>query len=151
MRYRKHEKDIKAFEFMKAGNSFYEYQSLNKHCISHRTLRNHIAASTSALAEGVLLVKPLVEYLSSNGYSYVVSLSEDASSIVPRPTYDPTTDSLSGLVPPFDKNGMPEMHHFEMTSATKMAETLKKYPKGTLTYMILAFITRVLITTLIRQ
>lgn len=138
MRYRRYEKDIKAFEFMKAGNSFHEYQSLNKHCIHQRTLRNHITKSTIDITEGVLLVKPLAEYLSSNGYCYVVSLSEDASSLVPRPTYDPTTDNLSGLVPPFDENGMPEMHHFTMTSATKMADVLKTYPIGNLIYMILA-------------
>lgn len=138
MRYSELELDIAAYDFMTAGNSSYKFKRANMRLPCVNTIKRHIARHTSETQEGVLMIQPLKKYLKGLGYPMVVALSEDGTTVSPNPEYDPRTDSIRGLVPPFDDNGMPKQNHFLASSVKKMISDLETYPVGEYLYAILA-------------
>lgn len=90
------------------------------------------------IVEGELRCKQLEEYLDEIKSPKYIFLSEDASGIVKKITYDAFSNQLVGLVLTFNEsNGIPKMFTFE----AKSAEDIEKYLKldqSTLVYIIVA-------------
>lgn len=88
--------------------------------------------------EGQLRSKELFQYLENIKSPKHVFLSEDASGVIKRVTYDVHSNQLIGLVLPFnDINGMPKTFSFKATNATDIEKYLK-LPQATLVYIIAA-------------
>lgn len=80
----------------------------------------------------------LKAYLEKIKCSNDIFLSEDASGIVQKITYDVHSDQLVGLVLPLnDSNGMPIMFSF-LAKNREDIERYLKLPQSTLVYIILA-------------
>jgi hypothetical protein len=60
----------------------------------------------------------------------IVATSEDATRIVSRVEFDPTTNQLVGLVAPLNDNGLPIKHHFPAEKASAIVEYFKRFPKA---------------------
>lgn len=118
--------------------SAYRFQQANMHLPSLKSVRRHIAAHTNETQEGILMINPLLNYLNANNFPNVVALSEDGTAISPNPEYSPRTDSVRGLVAPFNSNGMPKHDLFNACSAGKMIADLEKYPVGEYIYVVMA-------------
>lgn len=57
--------------------------------------------------EGELRCKELAKFLDDHNTKKVVWLSEDATALMPKIKYDPTTDQIVGILLPTNKNGLP--------------------------------------------
>lgn len=90
------------------------------------------------IVEGELRVKQLFNYLDALGLPKKVWLSEDATGIVQRVEYDPTTNQLVGLVPSIDGNtGMPKLSTYSVRNAGDIEKHLKNRPSS-LVYIVMA-------------
>lgn len=138
MRYTEVELDIAAYEYMTAGKSHYQFMRANMILPSIKTVKRHINKHTTDTQEANLMIKPLIEYLKAHDYPFVVALSEDGTTLSPNPEYDPRTDSVRGLVAPFNDFGVPRQEMFKATSAVKMINDLEQYPIGEYLYVIMA-------------
>lgn len=137
-RYTDIEKDIMAFEYLTAGNSYYEYTSMNMATMSKKTIHRHVRKYTLDIFEGCLDIAGLKKYLEDNDYPLVVALCEDATRITAATEYDYVTDSIRGLVAPFDSDGLPKQHLFKASTPQKMMEDVKSYAFGNYAYIQLA-------------
>lgn len=101
-------------------------------------LVRYIQNDKERIIEGELRCKQLNTYLENIKSPKYVFLSEDASGIVQKVTYDVFSNQLVGLVLPFNtSNGIPKMFSFE----AKSAEDIQKYLKlsqSSLVYIIVA-------------
>lgn len=57
--------------------------------------------------EGELRCKELLEYLNKMGVEKKVWLSEDATAITPKLTYDSKANQIVGLLLPLNRDGLP--------------------------------------------
>lgn len=89
------------------------------------------------LIEGKLRCEELKQHLIDNKSDMSVFLSEDASGIVRRVTYDSKTKQLVGLVLPLKENGMPKTMNFTPTTAQEI-ENFMKLAQSTLVYIVVA-------------
>lgn len=67
-----------------------------------------------------------------------VWLSEDATKIVNKIQYDPTTDQIIGLVLPIDSTGMSIPFSFLANNVSKMQHSLLNYPKADNVYTVMS-------------
>lgn len=70
--------------------------------------------------EGEVRANALHKYLTKINSPLCVWLSEDASGIVPKIEYDPSTNQLIGFVQPMDDNGMPVAFTFLARTAEEI-------------------------------
>lgn len=138
MRYTDFELDVAAYDFMTAGSSSYQYKRRNMSMPCIKTVKKHISSHTEDTREGVLMIDPLVKYLTAHGYPMKVVLSEDGTPVSPNPEYDPRSDSIRGLVAPLNEKGMPMEHMFEASSVVKIMEDLDTYTVGEYLYTVFA-------------
>lgn len=90
------------------------------------------------MPEGTLRCNELKAHLIENHMSDVpVFLSEDASGIVKRVSYDPKTNQLIGIVLPLKENGMPKTLCFKPQSALEIEEFMK-LEQSHLVYIVVA-------------
>lgn len=137
-RYTETEKDIMAFEYLTAGNSFFEYTASNTTTMCKKTLQRHIRKYTTDIVEGVLDIAGLKKYLEDNGYPLAVALCEDGTRITAATEYDCVQDSIRGLVAPFNVHGLPVQDVFVAATPHKMMEDLKNYSLGNYGYVQIA-------------
>lgn len=90
------------------------------------------------LVEGQVRAKELAEYLDNLKATKVIWLSEDATAIVSKVVYDPSTNQMVGIVLPIDKStGCPISFSYLAVDA----ETIKQYllkDKSNLLYLVMA-------------
>ncbi|XP_058826771.1 uncharacterized protein LOC131686793 [Topomyia yanbarensis] len=137
-RYSEFELDTAAYLFLTSGMSAYKFKRANMHLPSLKSVQRHIATHTNETQEGVLMINPLLKYLDANNFPRVVALSEDGTAISPNPEYSPRTDSVRGLVAPYNSQGMPILDFFKARSAEKMIVDLEKNPVGEYVYIVMA-------------
>lgn len=90
------------------------------------------------MIEGKLRCEELRAYLEKTQCPRCVVLSEDASGLVQRVSYDVHSNLLVGLVLPFNStNGMPKLFAFEAKSAEEIEKFLKM-DQSTLVYIVVA-------------
>ncbi|XP_065077882.1 uncharacterized protein LOC135701105 [Ochlerotatus camptorhynchus] len=138
VRYFEYEHDVAAYLLLTSGISAYKFQRANMHLPNRKSVQRHISRHTHDTREGVLMINPLVKYLNANKCPKVVALSEDGTSRSPNSEYSPRTDSVRGLVAPFNSKGMPILDHFKASTAEKMINDLKNYPVGEYLYIVMA-------------
>lgn len=97
----------------------------------------HVHTKKSVIIEGKLRCQELREHLVKHNSDMAVYLSEDASGMISRITYDPKTNQMVGLVLPFDENGMPKTMSFTPDSAQEI-EDFMKLEQSTLVYIMIA-------------
>lgn len=98
-------------------------------CINH---------NKNQIVEGQLRAKELADYLDRLKTTKHVWLSEDATAIIQKVTYDPTTNQMIGLVLPRDKiTGCPKPFTFLATDAAAIKQHLMQ-EKSTVLYLIMA-------------
>lgn len=90
------------------------------------------------MIEGELRCQELNEYLDGLKLEKYVWLSEDASSIVPKIEFDPTTNQMVGLVLPTNQStGMPTAFTFLARNADEIQINMQKKQSSSV-YMVLA-------------
>lgn len=150
--------DFAIYIYIMAGKACYEVISANLPMPSFKTIRNntvicikptviltrfvlsvfHIQRDKDRIVEGELRSEQLAKYLENIKSPKYVFLSEDASGVVQKVTYDVHSNQLVGLVLPFNNlNGMPKMFSFEAKNAEAIEQYLK-LPQSTLVYIIVA-------------
>lgn len=78
------------------------------------------------MIEGELRCKELSAYLEKLGTEKIVWLAEDVTAIDPTVNYDVVSDTLVGLVTPFDKRtGCPPPYHYRAATANEITEHMK--------------------------
>lgn len=137
-RYTDLEKDIMTFEYLTAGNSFFEYTSSNTTTMCKKTVQRHLRKYTTDIIEGALDIAGLKKYLEDNEYPLAVALCEDGTRITAATEYDCVQDSIRGLVAPFDTHGLPMRNVFVASTPHKVMEDLKNYSLGNYGYVQLA-------------
>lgn len=101
-------------------------------------LVKHINSTKKVIVEGELRCKELSSYLDNVNSPRAVWLSEDGSGIVPKVSYDSTTNQLVGLVLPFNsETGIPVPFTYKPKSVRDMEKFLNN-PKSTHLYLIMA-------------
>lgn len=81
----------------------------------------------------------MADYLNKLNAPKQVWLSEDASGVVAKVQYDPTTNQLVGLVLPMDDNkGMPISFSFTPQSMSDIEKLIQENSKSTHVYIVLA-------------
>lgn len=98
---------------------------------------NHIHLDKKVLIEGEFRCNELKDHLEKYNCGMSVFLSEDASGIVKRVTYDPKTNQIVGLVLPFNEDGMPKTMSF-MPSTAEDIENFMKISESSLVYIMVA-------------
>lgn len=92
------------------------------------TVNRFIADKGPQIVEGEMRTNELLQYLQSRNLPLQISLSEDATRITPKISYDPKTNQLAGFALPLDTNGMPMTSSFP---ARNIREIQKHYTSGT--------------------
>lgn len=97
-----------------------------------------INSNQKRINEGELRCKELAEYLDKLGTDKIVWISEDATAIVSKVSYDIATNQIVGLAMPLDKKtGCPLTGSFLARTADEIIENMKKN-KSTSVYVIMA-------------
>lgn len=97
----------------------------------------YIGEKKCRINEGELRCSELSRYLDKLKLKNSVWLCEDASRIVAKVEYDPSTNQLIGLVLPFDNDRIPVAFTFMANSAEDI-QNYAKQSKSTHVYIVLA-------------
>lgn len=102
-------KMFSAYIFMIAGRLAYETLNANLPLSmpSTSTVSRFLTDNGPKIIEGKMRTDELLEYLKTRKLPLKVSLSEDATRITAKISYDPSTNQLIGFALPLDNNGMP--------------------------------------------
>lgn len=76
-------------------------------CLKLLIVGRYLQKNSPEIIEGRCRFKELAQYLQDLGLPKSVWLSEDASGIVAKIEYHPSTNQLIGFVLPMDANGIP--------------------------------------------
>ncbi|XP_037035540.1 uncharacterized protein LOC119073834 [Bradysia coprophila] len=119
----RHDNTTKKFAaFIKMISGLLAYETLHANfplsLPSVSTVNRYISDNGPDIIEGKLRTDELLYFLESRNLPLVVSLSEDATRITAKISYDPNTNQLVGFAPPLDENGMPITFSFAATNAT---------------------------------
>lgn len=85
-----------------------------------------IAKEKSHSLEGQIRSKELLKYLNDLNLPLIVTLCEDATRIIGRPQYDPSSNQIVGFTLPLDKNCLPQTGFFQARSAAEIEATFYK-------------------------
>lgn len=104
----------------------YAYETIHANlslCLPSPSIVNGFAQEKGPhIIEGEFRYRELHEFLVCRNLPLYVSLSEDATRITPKVTYDPTTNQLVGFTLPLDSNGMPVPKSFLARNAKEIEE-----------------------------
>lgn len=111
-----------SYTFMLAGPLAYETLNANLPFTipSTSTVHRYLADNGPQIIEGEMRTEELLLYLKKRNLPMVVSLSEDATRITAKISYDPHTNQLIGFALPIDKNGMPVTLSFPARSLSEI-------------------------------
>lgn len=90
----------------------------------------------TVLIEGEFRCDKLKDHLNKYDCDHSVFLSEDASGIVKRITYDPKTNQMVGLVLPLNENGMPKTMCFTPDTAEEIENFMKLTQSSSIYIMV---------------
>ena len=123
---------------MLGGPLLYEFFSANLHLSDIRTVRRFISDSADLIIEGQCRAKELKTFLETNKYPSYVWVSEDATRISNKVQFDPSSNTLIGLVAPWNEHSMPRPHFFKVDSAAKIKEFFDNYDAANMLYTYMA-------------
>jgi hypothetical protein len=122
--------------FLTGGPKLYETLHANLPIPHTRTI-TRLLETENNITEGVLQDEGLLTFLNDNEYPKKVWISEDGSKIIEKIQFDSRTNSLVGVVLPFDKNGMPILERNKATSAASIQLLMTK-EKSSILYIMMA-------------
>lgn len=122
-RYDENVREVASYIRMLSGKLAYE--TLQKNLVSAlpsiSTTDRYISKTDGFVAEGVLRLNELLNYLQSRNLPLVVSLSEDAPRMSGRIQYDAKSNEIIGFVLPLEnKTGMPIPHSYPARNAQEI-------------------------------
>lgn len=92
-------------------------------CLPSPSIINKFLADYGpTIIEGQLRITELEQYLKVRDLPLRVSISEDATRITPKISYDPKTNQLIGFALPLDRNGMPKPYSFMARNVKEIQE-----------------------------
>lgn len=111
-----------SYIFMLSGPLAYETLNANLPLSipSISTVHRFITDKGPRVIEGDMRTDELLKYLKNRNLPLIVSLSEDATRITAKISYDPSTNQLIGFTLRLDKNGMPIKFSFPARSASEI-------------------------------
>lgn len=116
---------IATYIYIRGGKHLYEFFVENLCLPSTKEIMREIALLKNVPQEGEIDVDGLLEYLEKNNLPKKVALLEDATAVTRVIEYDAPSNSLRGLVSPFDAStGLPS-GKFSATSGLEIAEHIK--------------------------
>lgn len=103
-------KMFSAYIFMLSGPLAYETLNANLPLSipSVSTVSRFLKEKGPNVVEGIMRTEELLRYLKSRNLPLKVSISEDATRITAKISYDPVTNQLVGFTLPLDGNGLHE-------------------------------------------
>lgn len=137
-RYTEMEKDLITYNYLTAGKGHSEFLKGNAEMMCLRTLKRHIEKYSKDTMSGELDIDGLKTYLVQNNYPLVVFLCEDATRVTGTIEYNCKNDSITGLVAPFDSNGMPARGLFQASTPHKMIDDLSNFTIANYAYVQMA-------------
>lgn len=104
--------------YMTAGKKAYEILHANlKNVIPSLSALHRDLDQTDNILEGAVRLKELRLYLENRNYPLTIFISEDQTALVKCIQYDPSSNSLIGLVSPLQKNtGFPVLKKFQVNT-----------------------------------
>ena len=140
---RRHDEIIKKFSmslFFMAGPAAYEmlHQNLPEALPSLSLVKKEMRKHYSNFTEGVFRFDKLSTHLDAYQAPRVISISEDATRIISRIEYDPSSDKLVGFVLPVDKNCLPLTDTFLATSFEQIEKMFMDESRSTFAYVYMA-------------
>lgn len=121
----RHDEITKIFAaFLKMMSGLLAYETLHANfplsLPSVSTVNRFIADNGPQIIEGVMRDEELLHYLKTRNLPLAVSLSEDATRITGKISYDPSTNQSIGFALPLDSNGMPIQLSFPARNANEI-------------------------------
>ena len=139
---RRHDSLIKQFAtalFVYSGPIAYNFmhKSIPEGLPSLRTVQRLVHSNYTFQMEGVFQFKALEEHLHLYNAKKIISISEDATTLIGRVDYDKETDKLIGFVLPSNNEGIPLSESFIAISFNFVQETFStaEIGKYVLVYM----------------
>lgn len=102
------------------------------------TIKKVIGDTVEKVVEGSLRVEALKKHLTNYNTTLEVWMSEDGSGVINKVEYDPSNNSLVGLIIPRDENSMPYKMYFQATTAKKIEDYYKAHAVASLIYIYVA-------------
>ena len=104
--------------YIYAGSMAYQFLHSNMPQVlpSLRTVQHAIQVQYSHIEEGKFRFDDLLQHLAKHREPFVVAIAEDATHIIKKVEYDPSTNRCVGFVLPSDQNGLPLSNTFLATS-----------------------------------
>lgn len=149
-------KDFFTYIYLLGGKNCYETLKANLPIPSTKTIRKfdlniksskvqfifvftvrQIESNEQRVTEGQLRCRELKTYLEQLGAEKVVWLSEDATQIIQKISYDAITNQIVGLVLPLGSNGCPVTLSYEAKTEDAIKEHMKKQ-KSSIAYVVMA-------------
>ena len=118
LRSRRHNETIKKFAtilYIYTGSMAYEFihRNLPEALPSLRTVQSLIHSEYSHIEEGKFRFDELLEHLTKRNAPNIVAIAEDATRIIKKVEYDPTTNRCVGFVLPTDDDGLPKIDEYQ--------------------------------------
>ncbi|CAF2961111.1 unnamed protein product [Rotaria sp. Silwood2] len=119
--------------YILGGRTAYEFVRLNIPAFlpSVQIIQSFIVASDNHLSEGLFNYDGVRNYFNSN-QSTLGFIAEDATAVVPKVTYDTTSNSFVGFSLPLDKNGLPIAKSYATDSFTRFEQWYSNIPRAKL-------------------
>ena len=125
--------------FVQGGPNLYNMLAQNASMPSQSTVKKLLSNSTNDVEIGTLNFEGLKLHMENYPDAKRIMISEDASRIKSRVSYDRNTNCLIGLVPPTDPaTGLPIVNFFEVRSPSQIMEYLTQYKKAKFVQVIMA-------------
>jgi hypothetical protein len=120
------------------GLTMYNFFQINLKLPVYKTIRNFINKEYKIIHEGHLRFEELKLFLEKHQYKLEIGVFEDGTRIISNVDYDSTTDTLIGLVAPYDETGMPYRLHFKANCAVGVLNAIRNNNTSSTVQVIIA-------------
>uniref|UniRef100_A0A336KZP4 CSON001478 protein n=1 Tax=Culicoides sonorensis TaxID=179676 RepID=A0A336KZP4_CULSO len=131
-------KQISLYIYLMVGPSVYTFFHHNLGLPSLTTIKKIYSSNYENIEEGELRVNGLCDFLKLNNLPKIVALSEDATKVIPKIEWDPSTNQLIGFKPHLNENGMNIRGLFKASSAKDVFDYFKSEQPTNYLYVIMA-------------
>lgn len=131
-------KEIAAYCFIRGGKHFYEFLTKNLSLPDLKTVKKFMKVEMNCTYEGEMRFDIICDFLKANNIKLEVGIFEDGTKINEKVEYDAPSNSLIGLVAPFNPStGLPDMHYFKARNAIEIYNHIKNSPRASYLQVIM--------------
>lgn len=123
--------------YLVSGLLSYEILSKNIGNLPSPSRLNRLIAEEINAREREININGILKYFNDKKLPKIVWLSEDQTKIVERIKYNPAFNTLEGLSPPLNDNGVPILNYNLTETAFDIKNLISKYPKSTLINIVM--------------